>query len=149
MNADSEPASAETGAVETAARAPDASLEDLARLADQLRAQAASVRRHYEEVARTLDSVDTEAEAPLPAAVRAREEAAREAGPERQGEGYENARLLALNMASIGEPREVVERRLREDFGVANAAEVVDQVYRGAERVAEPAPRRRLFRRPR
>ena len=41
----------------------------------------------------------------------------------------DHARLVAVNMALSGEPREHTERRLRDELGVADPAALVDDVY--------------------
>jgi hypothetical protein len=146
MSIESDSALTDESGAETAAGRPEVSLEELGRLADGLREQAASVRSHYEEVARTLDSIgDAEAEAVVPERTHSPGEG--RAPAEEPEDRFETARLMALNMAVLGESRDDAAARLREDFGLANADEVVDEVYRDADGGAAfaPAPRRRRF----
>ena len=47
--------------------------------------------------------------------------------------GVERARLVALNMALAGTPREETERELRERFDLRDSASILDEVYERAE----------------
>ena len=47
--------------------------------------------------------------------------------------GVERARLVALNMALAGTPREETARELRERFDLPDAASILDEVYERAE----------------
>ena len=55
-------------------------------------------------------------------------EAAEEA-PAPEEEGAEGARLIALNMALNGTPREETARYLEENFDLNNADAILDEVY--------------------
>jgi hypothetical protein len=48
---------------------------------------------------------------------------------EAEGEGAEGARLIALNMALNGTPREETARYLQENFDLQNADSILDEVY--------------------
>ena len=49
--------------------------------------------------------------------------------PAREVEISAGIRLLATQMSVAGSDREEIERRLREDFGVANATDVVAGIF--------------------
>ena len=57
------------------------------------------------------------------------EEAEAEAEPAASGEGAEGARLIALNMALNGTPREETARYLEENFDLDNQDAILDEVY--------------------
>ena len=60
------------------------------------------------------------------------EEAEPEPAPEpaaAEGEGAEGARLIALNMALNGTPREETARYLQENFDLQNTDSILDEVY--------------------
>ncbi len=50
-------------------------------------------------------------------------------GQETPGEGHEGARLIALNMALDGIPREETARYLEENFELEDAKAILDEVY--------------------
>jgi DivIVA domain-containing protein len=52
---------------------------------------------------------------------------------EQGGEDLDGARLVALNMALGGEPRELADRRLAESFQLADRAKLLDEVYAAVE----------------
>ncbi len=59
-----------------------------------------------------------------------------EGGPGSPGQAagdLDGARLIALNMALNGEPREETERYLAENFELADRARLVDEVYAAIE----------------
>jgi hypothetical protein len=51
------------------------------------------------------------------------------AGPGKGGDDAEGARLIALNMALNGTPREETARYLSENFQLADASGLLDEVY--------------------
>jgi DivIVA domain-containing protein len=72
------------------------------------------------------------AAAPAPAPVAEPEPAAEEPAPRSDGNGAadeEGARLIALNMALNGTPREETERYLAENFELGDAQALLDDVY--------------------
>jgi hypothetical protein len=52
-----------------------------------------------------------------------------ESGPASSGEGAEGARLIALNMALNGTPREETARYLQENFDLDDQDTILDEVY--------------------
>ena len=50
--------------------------------------------------------------------------------------GVERARLVALNMALAGTPREETERELRERFDLPDSTSILDEVYERAEQAS-------------
>ena len=50
-------------------------------------------------------------------------------GPSRLGEDVEGARLVALNMALNGTPREETDRYLAENFELDDREQLLDEVY--------------------
>ena len=59
----------------------------------------------------------------------AEEEAEEEAPAASGGEGSEGARLIALNMALNGTPRDETARYLEENFDLADQDSILDEVY--------------------
>jgi len=57
------------------------------------------------------------------------EEAPEPTPPAAEGEGAEGARLIALNMALNGTPREETARYLQENFDLQNTDSILDEVY--------------------
>jgi len=51
------------------------------------------------------------------------------AAPGAGGDGSEGARLIALNMALNGTPREETSRYLEENFDLTDQATILDEVY--------------------
>ncbi len=49
------------------------------------------------------------------------------------GDDLDGARLVALNMALGGEPRERIDRYLAESFQLADRAKLLDEVYAAVE----------------
>jgi DivIVA domain-containing protein len=78
-----------------------------------------------------VEEVVADAEAPAPAAEAVAD--ARKAGA-LEGRPNEGARLIALNMALSGTPREETARYLRENFDLAAPDELLDDVYAKAGR---------------
>jgi hypothetical protein len=72
------------------------------------------------------------AAAPAPPAAAKPKPAAVAAAPEPAGEDTEGARLIALNMALNGEPREDTDKYLDENFDLADRAALLDEVYASA-----------------
>ncbi|HSY39008.1 MAG TPA: hypothetical protein VLA79_05750, partial [Polyangia bacterium] len=56
-----------------------------------------------------------------------------QAQPVQQGGDAEGARLIALNMALNGTPREETARYLSENFHLADAGGLLDEVYASVE----------------
>ena len=125
---------------EPQARAARADNEDLLRLADGLLEQAAALRRHYEQLSQTLGEAGTVA-SPARSAVA-------HGGAPLPGEAPAGARMVALEMATAGEPREATKEYLREAFGVDDSEAIVDEVYDLAQArgPAQPKPKRRFAR---
>jgi DivIVA domain-containing protein len=78
-----------------------------------------------------------EAESPPGVEAPPRAEAAPEAGGQKvkaaAGEDAEGARLIALNMALNGTPREETDRYLAENFEIPNRGQLLDEVYASVE----------------
>jgi len=53
-------------------------------------------------------------------------------GGSADGEATDGARLLALQLSVAGTDEEAIERRLREDFGIADPAPIIDSLRQGA-----------------
>jgi septal ring factor EnvC (AmiA/AmiB activator) len=135
--------------VETLARAAAALLVqvqsldgEVSTLARSLRAEGASQGEasHWD-----ISTEDTTQPAPAaeeerersPASVAAAEELpAAEEAPEvvpQRAEDLDGARLVALNMALSGEPREQTDRYLADSFQLSNRAKLLDEVYAAVE----------------
>jgi hypothetical protein len=84
------------------------------------RAEAASAAAEPEPAPAPVAAIEPEPE-PEPAAPRAA------AAP--SGEGHEGARVIALNMALNGSPREETARYLAENFELENPDALLDEVY--------------------
>jgi hypothetical protein len=69
------------------------------------------------------------AAAPKPPAAAKPKPATPPAVPAPAGEDSEGARLIALNMALNGEPREDTDKYLQENFDLADRAALLDEVY--------------------
>ena len=52
-----------------------------------------------------------------------------EAAPASEGDGAEGARLIALNMALNGTPREETAQYLEENFDLDDQDQILDEVY--------------------
>jgi hypothetical protein len=74
------------------------------------------------------------AAAPKPPAAAKPKPATPAAVPEPAGEDSEGARLIALNMALNGEPREDTDKYLQENFELADRAALLDEVYASVDR---------------
>jgi hypothetical protein len=74
----------------------------------------------------------TPAQAPAPAPAATPKAADRPAATNGNGD-LDGARLVALNMALNGEPREQTERYLQENFELADRAKLLDEVYAAIE----------------
>lgn len=102
--------------------------------ADRLRGLAARLTERVDSLERELgrpatapvDEVPAAAEPVRPAAV------ADESAPEHRP-AIEGARVIALNMALGGTPREETGRYLRENFELADPDALLDEVYARAE----------------
>ena len=88
---------------------------------------------HAEPVAQAepVAHAEAKAEAAATAAPIAEEEAPAEAA---NGEDTEGARLIALNMALNGTPREETDRYLAENFEISNRRQLLDEVYASVQR---------------
>jgi hypothetical protein len=100
-------------------------------VADSVRDELSALRADLEELRAVGEGV---AEARTAAAEPAAEEAvAAEPEPEPEpapsGEGHEGARVIALNMALNGSPREETARYLDENFELENPEALLDEVY--------------------
>jgi DNA repair exonuclease SbcCD ATPase subunit len=100
-------------------------------IADSVRDELSALRADLEELRAVGEGV---AEARTAAAEPAAEEAvAAEPEPEPEpapsGEGHEGARVIALNMALNGSPREETARYLDENFELENPEALLDEVY--------------------
>ena len=93
-----------------------ASRRDLAAVADDLLAQAAEIRRQWAKLGDTLRAAGEEA-------------------PEGEGDGSDeaartsSARLAAVDMASEGASREQVETFLRDEHGIEDPTQLLDEVF--------------------
>jgi hypothetical protein len=72
---------------------------------------------------------EAEAEAEPEPEPEVEEEAEPTPAPAAEGEGAEGARLIALNMALNGTPREETARYLQENFELQNTDAILDEVY--------------------
>ncbi len=112
-------------------------------LARSLRAEGASpggVSREdtpREDTSQPAPAAEDKREISLPASVPAAEEVtAAEEEPEtvaQRSEDLDGARLVALNMALSGEPREQTDRYLADSFQLSDRAKLLDEVYAAVE----------------
>ena len=109
-------------------------------MADGLLEQAGAVRRRYEELAHTLDEAGTSA-----AAVDLVEHPAVNGDEPAAADAETSVRVMALEMAVSGEPREATKEYLRESFGVEDSGPIVDEVYDREAAAAPAPPRKRRF----
>jgi hypothetical protein len=102
---------------------------------DTLADYATGLRRQCDDLLQILervtDQLDPEASADLE---REREVAAAAPLPEPTGERAksgpsEGLRLLAAQMAAAGTPRPEIEARLRDEFGISNPSEALDEIF--------------------
>jgi hypothetical protein len=107
-------------------------------LADSVREELSALKADLEElraVKEGIGAVSSEAAAepePLPESepVPEPEPVADEPAPSSaQGEGIEGARVIALNMALTGSPRDETARYLSENFQLDNPEALLDEVY--------------------
>ena len=80
------------------------------------------------EAPKTVETNPVAAAPKAPAAAKPKP-AAVAAAPEPAGEDTEGARLIALNMALNGEPREDTDKYLKENFDLADRTALLDEVY--------------------
>lgn len=106
-----------------------AAADRLMALVDDVVAQTESVRARVKEVERSLDALSRQISAPAEATPSpiAPEPIAPEAADEDQTS--DTARLMAIEMAVSGSSRREVAERLIGDFGVANPAPILDDVF--------------------
>jgi len=117
-----EPLSARARAILDAAEAPPGDVARLLRLADETIRLAAAAHRRGEELAAALHDVT----ARLEAAVQALAAAAAPAPPESDTAAV---RLLAIEQAVAGATRGEVERRLRDEAGIADPQAILDDLF--------------------
>ena len=87
-------------------------------------AQVPEPEEVYEDAAPAPEEPDADAAEPEPQAGEA---------PTQAGDDLEGARLIALNMALNGTPRDEVDRYLQENFDLADRAALVEEVYASVE----------------
>ena len=125
--------------VEALARAAAALLAQVQSLDGEVGALAGSLRAEDAsgEEASQPATVAEEREISLPASVPAAEEVppAEEESEavSQRGEDLDGARLVALNMALGGEPREQTDRYLADSFQLSDRAKLLDEVYAAVE----------------
>jgi chromosome segregation ATPase len=116
-----------------------AHVETLARAAASLLAQVQSLHGEVSALARSLraeGASQEDASETSPALVPAVEEPVAEEEPEAvppRGEDLDGARLVALNMALSGEPRDQTDRYLADSFQLSDRAKLLDEVYAAIE----------------
>jgi ABC-type transporter Mla subunit MlaD len=103
-------------------------------LADTVRQELSSLKGDLEELRAVKEGIGAAGTAapaePPPAEPPAAEPVAQEpAAPAAQGQGLEGARVIALNMALNGSPREDTARYLAENFQLDDADALLDEVY--------------------
>jgi hypothetical protein len=124
-------ASEEADRIRAAAR--ETRQADVSGLADLV----AKVRADLDALEARLKGLESEtpADAPVAAApkqpAKAPEPAKAKAAPAKPAEGdeAESARLIALNMALNGEPREVTDQYLADNYDLSDRAALLDEVY--------------------
>jgi hypothetical protein len=123
------------------------SLDELAELADRVVQHAGAVRRRYEELATQLGVGDDEVRAGEPAGPAP-------PGPEPErtsGTSHrDSARLVAFEMALVGDSREATRDYLERTFELEDVDDILDDVFGspgGDPGAIGDRQRRRLFRR--
>jgi hypothetical protein len=105
-------------------------------------AMVASLRADLDALAARLKELQSSTPAPTPPAETAKTTRAPKAPPAvpeeapaagDQDADAEGARLIALNMALNGEPREATDRYLAENFDLSDRAALLDEVYASIE----------------
>lgn len=99
--------------------------EEIRRVADEHRL---ALPPQLAEHSRLPDARPARAEAPEIEPV-AEEEAAPAAAPVSSDAAHDAARLVAIEMAVAGDSREIVGRRLREEFGIRDPGPILDDTY--------------------
>jgi len=121
----------EAGVV-AAKAAPPGPMDAEPEVVEEVQEAAAEADAEPEEGEETVEAEVIEAEEePAEEYEEARPEAVEEpaAGGVGGGEGAEGARLIALNMALNGTPRDETARYLRENFDLENSDAILDEVY--------------------
>jgi hypothetical protein len=125
----------------------DIRLEQLADLADALVEQVGAVRKHYEQLQRTLETPQPEPVAPVGGA-RPVEDTFPEV-EEDEGEApqlHDSARLVVMEMAMSGSTREETKDYLRDTLGLEGGGSLVDEVFDRTEAAQSGGKlHRRLF----
>jgi cell division septum initiation protein DivIVA len=107
-----------------------------------LLAMVASLRKDLDALEAKLKELQGSAAAPVPPPETAKTTRAPKAAPAVAEEAFapgdqdadaEGARLIALNMALNGEPREATDRYLAENFDLSDRAGLLDEVYASLE----------------
>lgn len=126
-------AEAEAQRIRSAARETrEADVSGLVELIAKVRADLDALEARLKELegeAPEAAEVKPAAAAPKPPAAAKPKPATPAAVPEPAGEDSEGARLIALNMALNGEPREDTDKYLQENFDLADRAALLDEVY--------------------
>lgn len=108
--------------------------EEAAAIRERARADAGRASASTETTVRRLEELHAELGA-LIASLRGGEGEPASAGPEAAGdEDAAGVRLIALNMALDGIPREQAARYLAENFSLGDPEQLLDEVYASVER---------------
>jgi hypothetical protein len=89
----------------------------------------AKLRTDLDALEARLRGLDDEAQEAPPAVSEPVAEAPKQPAAVPVGDEAESARLIALNMALNGEPREVTDKYLAENFDLGDRAALLDEVY--------------------
>jgi hypothetical protein len=119
-------AEADAQRIRTAAR--EAKQDDLSGVL----ALVASLRKDLDALEARLNELQGSAPAAVPPPETAKTTRAPKAPPA-VAEEAEGARLIALNMALSGEPREATDRYLADNFDLSDRAALLDEVYASIE----------------
>jgi hypothetical protein len=129
----------------------DIRLEQLADLADALVEQVGAVRRHYEQLQRTLETPRPEPVAIVGGARPVEDVFHEDPFEEDEAEAdrpqvHDSARLVVMEMAMSGSTREETKDYLRETLGLEGGDDVVDEVFDRTEAAQSGGKlHRRLF----
>jgi ABC-type transporter Mla subunit MlaD len=102
----------------------------LQRLADSVREELSALKADLEELRAVKEGIGAAPPAPeAPPQPEPEPVVATPAPPTAQGEGFEGARVIALNMALNGSSREETARYLSENFEIQDPEALLDEVY--------------------
>ena len=108
-------------------------LEMVASMRSELDALEARLRALHDEPAAPPETAETTRAPKAAPAVAKREEPAEAKAEAEADADVEGARLIALNMALNGEPREAADQYLAENFDLSDRAALLDEVYASVE----------------